>query len=357
MEPKEEPDWEAQPAQRRNRKSWADMVAEEKKETAKKDDKHEEKDEWWKREWKKSGKSWDDWWEDEETWHEWYLRQRMVPDSDDTGAENSDKEKPTSSNTWKKNRNGSQKERAKRRWLMDSCKNESQEEKEKVKLGALGTSRMKRLLSRQEDRKNKLEAAQLAQAAAANAAAAAQAAQATAAAAQWHQWQMQQAQLEAQAMWHQQAYQAGQLQHQWGWHGNAKQHRGLVCTDSGCLFFPAIFTDNVLVVLQDQWPLAVLLLLMLGLEKEGESNHSMHTAHMETNFSCMWLLDSTCACPSLSLCICGAAHLYHFIMGLSHCKIFDWHMPCGVPLQSVSHSQHLDLNHGKCIICFLQGSS
>ena len=281
----------------------------------------------------------------------------MVPDSDDTGAENSDKEKPTSINTWKKNRNGSQKERAKRRWLMDSCKNESQEEKEKVKLGALGTSRMKRLLSRQEDRKNKLEAAQLAQAAAANAAAAAQAAQATAAAAQWHQWQMQQAQLEAQAMWHQQAYQAGQLQHQWGWHGNAKQHRGLVCTDSGCLFFPAIFTDNVLVVLQDQWPLAVLLLLMLGLEKEGESNHSMHTAHMETNFSCMWLLDSTCACPSLSLCICGAAHLYHFITGFSHCKIFDWHMPCGVPLQSVSHSQHLDLNHGKCIICFLQGSS
>ena len=209
MEPKEEPDWEAQPAQRRNRKSWADMVAEEKRVTAKKDDQHEEKDEWWKREWKKSGKSWDDWWEDEETWHEWYLRQRMVPDSDDTGAENSDKEKPTSSNTWKKNRNGSQKERAKRRWLMDSCKNESQEEKEKVKLGALGTSRMKRLLNRQEDRKNKVEAAQLAQAAAANAAAAAQAAQATAAAAQWHQWQMQQAQLEAQAMWHQQAYQAG----------------------------------------------------------------------------------------------------------------------------------------------------
>ena len=57
MEPKEEPDWEAQPAQRKNRKSWADMVAEEKKETAKKDDKHEEKDEWWKREWKKVAKA------------------------------------------------------------------------------------------------------------------------------------------------------------------------------------------------------------------------------------------------------------------------------------------------------------
>ena len=72
---------------------------------------------------------------------------------------------------------------------MKTCKNESQEEKEKLKLGALGACRLKRLLDRQEDRKNKLEAAQLAQAAAANAAAAAQAAQAAAASAQWQQWQ------------------------------------------------------------------------------------------------------------------------------------------------------------------------
>ena len=242
MELKEEPDWEAEQVPRRNRKSWADLAAEEKKEPAKKDGKHEQKNEWWEEDWKKGGKKWDDWWEEkEEQWQAWSKNKRWEPDGEDT-----EEEEVPSSSTQKKNKCGSQKERAKRRWLMKTCKNESQEEKEKLKLGALRACRLKRLLDRQEDRKNKLEAAQLAQAAAGNAAAAAQAAQAAAASAQWQQWQMQQAQLvEAQAMWHHHAYYQGQggQPHQWGWHHQTmeqpveqpkqpKPHRhqpGLVC--------------------------------------------------------------------------------------------------------------------------------
>ena len=223
----------------------ADLAAEEKKEPAKKDGKHEQKNEWWEEDWKKGVKKWDDWWEEkEEQWQAWSKNQRWEPDGEDT-----EEEEVPSSSTQKENKCGSQKERAKSRWLMKTCKNESQEEKEKLKLGALGACRLKRLLDRQEDRKNKLEAAQLAQAAAANAAAAAQAAQAAAASAQWQQWQMQQAQLvEAQAMWHHHAYYQGQggQPHQWGWHHQTmeqpveqpkqpKPHRhqpGLVCTHS-----------------------------------------------------------------------------------------------------------------------------
>ena len=81
MEPKEEPDWEAEQVPRRNRKSWADLAAEEKKEPAKKDGKHEQKNEWWEEDWKKGGKKWDDWWEEkEEQWQAWSKNKRWEPD-------------------------------------------------------------------------------------------------------------------------------------------------------------------------------------------------------------------------------------------------------------------------------------
>ena len=48
MEPKEEPDWEAEQVPSRNKKkSWADLAAEEKKDPPKKDAHHGQKKEWW----------------------------------------------------------------------------------------------------------------------------------------------------------------------------------------------------------------------------------------------------------------------------------------------------------------------
>ena len=295
MEPKEEPDWEAEQVPSRNKKkSWADLAAEEKKDPPKKDAHHGQKKEWWEEDWKKGGKSWDDWWEEKEgQWQAWSKKQRWKQDGEETEIENEagPEREVASSSTQQKNKCGSQKEKAKRRWLMGTCKNESQEEKERLKLGALGGSRMKRLLSRQEDRKNALQIAEAAEKAAANAAAAAQAAQATAAAAQWHQWQVQQAQVvEAQAMWHHQAYYQGQHQHpqQWGWHQAMEQpeqvkqpkpqrHQPGLVGAQFCLSCHSHVCWLCFFALQDQWLLAVLQ-VVLGLDQE-ESHHSMQTIH------------------------------------------------------------------------------
>ena len=58
MEPKEEPDWEAEQVPSRNKKkSWADLAAEEKKDPPKKDAHHGQKKEWWEEDWKKVAKA------------------------------------------------------------------------------------------------------------------------------------------------------------------------------------------------------------------------------------------------------------------------------------------------------------
>eukprot|EP00435_Cladocopium_sp_Y103_P024793 s822_g6.t1 len=94
MEPKEEPDWEDEQVPRRNRKSWADLNAEEKKEPTKKHDQQKKESEWWEEDWKKGGKSWDDWWEEKEgQWQEWSKNQQWCSDGGDTPEESHKRER------------------------------------------------------------------------------------------------------------------------------------------------------------------------------------------------------------------------------------------------------------------------
>ena len=236
--------------------SWADMVTGEKpnKETTKDEPMEEEGEEWWQRDWKKKGQSWDQWWQDKrQEWDEWKksekeemqreeeeYQQRLKAeqerqhkeeekeeekrDSKGLGEEKSKEEEKLSEDneeaeevqpknqqppTWK-NRTGSQKERARRRWV-ESKAEEQGLDIGLARLGALGGSRMRRLVSRQEDRATMKETVESAERAAEKAAVAAQAAQA----AGWQSWYQQQEQQWQQWHWQQQQQ---QQQQQWGWH-------------------------------------------------------------------------------------------------------------------------------------------
>lgn len=219
---KEEPSWQAAQQPSKNRKKWADMAAEppdKPKDYHQKDGECEE--EWWEKDRKTTGKSWDAWWEEkEDQWQTWAKKKNWHDDDDE-------EESCASQATQKKC--GSHKEKNKRRWLMNQCKDEDETEKEKIRLGALGASRLNRLMTRQNDRAMQLEAAKVAQAAAQNAASAAQAAQYTA-----QQWQALQ---EAQAYQQHASYQQGLWRHQGYGHYHAAnaahyhqyqwQHQGL----------------------------------------------------------------------------------------------------------------------------------
>ena len=212
--------------------SWADMVTGEKPKEHKevtKDEPMEEEEEWWQRDWKKKGQSWDQWWQDKrQEWDEWKKsereemqreeqeyqerikaekeRQWQEEEKREMGNESEGKEEANPPKQDKKlpkdqvseeekdeeeekrdrpvprweNRNGSQKERSRRRWAEDAAERAG-EDPAVARLGAIGKSRMKRLISRQEDRMTFKQTVGHAEKAAANAAAAAQAA----CAAQW----------------------------------------------------------------------------------------------------------------------------------------------------------------------------
>ena len=91
-----------------------------------------------------------------------------------------------------KNRTGSSKQKSKLRWAENKALQEG-EDPEMVKLGAMGASRMKRLVSRQEDRMSHKETVAAAERAAKDAAQAAQSAKDTAQLWAWQSWQWQQA--------------------------------------------------------------------------------------------------------------------------------------------------------------------
>lgn len=111
-----------------------------------------------------------------------------------------------------KNRTGSSKEKGRRKWAEHKAKEEG-EDVEVCKLGALGSSRMKRLITRQQDRLTVKEAAEAAERAAKQANEAAQAAQNTAqlAAWSWQPWQSQQYQQQQDYCWPLYSWNQGQV--------------------------------------------------------------------------------------------------------------------------------------------------
>ena len=102
-----------------------------------------------------------------------------------------------------KNRNGSEKEKMRRKWVESHAEQQGLDA-ELCKLGALGQSRIKRLLSRQQDRQTMLQVVESAERAAAQAASAAYAAT-------WSQ----------QQTWAQHNWD----QPQWAWHTNQWGHQ------------------------------------------------------------------------------------------------------------------------------------
>ena len=201
---------------RRNRvqkPSWADMVEGNKDKELKKnkepqgakDEPMDEEEEWWRKDWQGSRKSWSDWWQEkEDEWREW-KRWEEEEKEEAAAAEKQQKEAMKEEEDEKnvlvgkeakwKNRNGSSKEKGRRKWAEHKAKEEGEDE-ELAKLGALGSSRMKRLVTRQQDRLTVKETAEAAERAARQANEAAQAAQNTAqlAAWSWQPWQSQQQQ-------------------------------------------------------------------------------------------------------------------------------------------------------------------
>ena len=153
-------------SQRRNKKpSWADMVMEgPKKAFPDKKAKEEveeveevEEEEWWHKGWKKGGKSWDEWWKDrEDEWQEWKDYEREEGEKANATKNEADKMKHQCKKEeeeesvlqgtparWK-NRNGSTKERGRRKWMEGKAREAGQDEDhvDLVKLAALGNSRM-----------------------------------------------------------------------------------------------------------------------------------------------------------------------------------------------------------------------
>ena len=216
---------------RNKRPSWADMVTGEKPKENKeaKDEPMEAEEEWWHKDWKERGQSWDDWWKEKrQEWDDWKksekedmareereYQQRMETLADLTesevkqelgpGAKAKDNGKKVEASPeapreeeeedalkrnpqakWV-NRNGSQKERMRRKWATAEAEKAGQDP-EVLKLGAIGQSRMKRLLSRQEDRKTVLEIAEKAEQATQNAAHAAHMAQMALQAGSYYMW-------------------------------------------------------------------------------------------------------------------------------------------------------------------------
>lgn len=174
--------------------SWADLVDPTSKkpppEGEAKDEPMDE-DEWWVKDWKDGGQSWDEWWQEKEKeWREWKKWEREHLDEEEEAKawekevamakeeeeeEEKEWEKPPAKWSWT-NRNGSSKEKAKKAWAGHRAKEEGLDE-QVCKLGALGMSRVKRLLSRQQDRLTQKETVEAAREAAREANAAVQAAQ------------------------------------------------------------------------------------------------------------------------------------------------------------------------------------
>ena len=215
---------------RRNKKhSWADMVVEGPKKAFPEPDKKAkeevdevEEEQWWHKDWKEGGKSWDEWWQDRE--QEWQERKEYEREEGEKANATKEKEECKKEEEkeesalqgtparWK-NRNGSTKERGRRKWMEGKAREAGQDEENVnlVKLAALGNSRMQRIANRQQDRLTQKETAEAAERAATQAAQAAQAAQATAQMAQWQNWQWSQA-------WQSQNWQQGYYYYpvQWG---------------------------------------------------------------------------------------------------------------------------------------------
>lgn len=116
-----------------------------------------EEEEWWHKGWKKGGKSWDEWWKDrEDEWQEWKDYEREEEEKANATKNEADKKKHQCKKEeeeesvlqgtparWK-NRNGSTKERGRRKWMEGKAREAGQDEDhvDLVKLAALGNSRM-----------------------------------------------------------------------------------------------------------------------------------------------------------------------------------------------------------------------
>ena len=211
--------------------SWADMVegkhkdVDKEKEAPKtKDEPMEEKEEeeWWTKDWKSSSMSWNDWWQKkEDEWQEWQAWKRWEEEQEEEDAKEKDAKLAATKTEEEKeeksvlqgkgarwtNRPGSQKEKGRMKWAQHKAKEEGYDE-DLVKLGALGSSRVKRLLSRQQDRMSQKETVEAAKEAAREAAQAAQSAQAVV----WQQYGYQWGQASQAYQWPQ-AY-----QWQWGYY-------------------------------------------------------------------------------------------------------------------------------------------
>lgn len=219
---------------RRNRvpkPSWADMVEgnkdkellkKSKEPQAAKDEPMEEEEEWWRKDWQGSRKSWNDWWQEKDDewteWKKWEEEEKEEAAAAEQQQKEAMKEEEGEKNVlvgqeakWK-NRTGSSKEKGRRKWAEHKAKEEG-EDVEVCKLGALGSSRMKRLITRQQDRLTVKETAEAAERAAKQANEAAQAAQNTAqlAAWSWQPWQSQQYQQQQGYYWPLYSWNQGQV--------------------------------------------------------------------------------------------------------------------------------------------------
>ena len=159
------------------------------------------------KDWKDSRKTWNDWWQGkEDEWSDWKTWEKEEEEAaaakareDQKQPAKTKKEEPEEERNvlrgpearWK-NRTGSSKQKSKLRWAENKALEEG-EDPEMVKLGAMGASRMKRLVSRQEDRMSHKETVAAAERAAKDAAQAAQSAKDTAQLWAWQSWQWQQA--------------------------------------------------------------------------------------------------------------------------------------------------------------------
>lgn len=219
----------AQPERRNKKPLWVDvaLAAEEKAiakgvesttghEKPKEENQEPEQEEWWEQDWKKGGKDWDSWWQEKQReWDEWKKEERAQekeqnrawPRSEDKQKwtelkEEEDKAKEEEEDARKErdrdlarhigetvrsgrgpckraewtNRNGSSKEAAKKRWATRMAE-ESGQDSDLARLGAIGQSRLRRLINRQQDRLTQKETVEKAEQAAAQAAQAALAAQ------------------------------------------------------------------------------------------------------------------------------------------------------------------------------------
>ena len=187
------------------------------KQKAKEENLETEQEEWWEKDWKKGGKDWDSWWKEKQReWEEWKEEERAQEKDKERhwwtkeGKEEEDSEKKEEEERaltkklaqekdlaehiqqnvlrgpkaeWH-NRNGSAKEAAKKRWATRAAESTGQDA-DMARLGAIGQSRLRRLINRQEDRLTQKEVVASAERAAAQAAQAAYAAQS----ATWTMWQ------------------------------------------------------------------------------------------------------------------------------------------------------------------------